>query len=82
MQQGIIYLITGTAGRSHYVFEGQSPYVVKQNDKNFGFLNIGINGKTLKEIFYANEQGSGHKTEPQNNKLDEFTISKEKLSKS
>ena len=78
---GVIYLITGTAGRSHYEFEGQASYIVKQNSNNFGFVNIDINGKTLKGTFYANEQGSGHNTESQNNMLDEFTILKEKLSK-
>jgi len=51
---GVIYLVTGTAGRSHYQFESQAPYIVKQDDKNFGFLNIDVNGKTLKGIFYAN----------------------------
>ncbi|HET7644555.1 MAG TPA: hypothetical protein VFK40_13695, partial [Nitrososphaeraceae archaeon] len=78
---GVIYLITGTAGRSHYEFEGQASYIVKQNSNNFGFVNIDINGKTLKGTFYANEQGSGHNTESENKMLEEFTISKEKLSK-
>ena len=80
-KEGVIYLVTGTAGRSHYEFEGQAPYIVKQNSNNFGFVNIDINGKTLKGTFYANEQGSGHNTESQNKMLEEFTISKEKLSK-
>jgi hypothetical protein len=73
---GVIYLVTGTAGRSHYQFEGQAPYIVKQDDKNFGFLNIDVNGKTLKGTFYANQYGSGSNIESTNNILDDFTISK------
>ena len=73
---GVIYLVTGTAGRSHYEFEGQTPYIVKQDDKNFGFLNIDVNGKTLKGTFYANQYGSGSDIESPNNILDAFTISK------
>jgi iron/zinc purple acid phosphatase-like protein C len=73
---GVIYLVTGTAGRSHYKFEGQAPYIVKQDDKNFGFLNIDVNGKTLKRTFYANQYGSGSDIESTNNILDDFTISK------
>ena len=73
---GVIYLVTGTAGRSHYEFEGQAPYIVKQDDKNFGFLNIDVNDKTLKGTFYANQYGSGSDIESLNNILDDFTISK------
>ena len=73
---GVIYLVTGTAGRSHYEFEGQAPYVVKQDDQNFGFLNFIINGKALKGTFYANNQGSSSDVESSNNILDTFTISK------
>ena len=53
--RGVIYLITGTGGRSLYELKEQAPFVVKQDDKHFGFLNIDINGKTLKGTFYANE---------------------------
>ena len=73
---GVIYLVTGTAGRSHYAFEGQAPYIVKQDDKNFGFLNIDVNGKTLKGTFYANQYGSGSDIKSSNSILDDFTISK------
>ena len=44
---------------------------------HFGFLNIDINGKTLKGTFYANEieqQGSSHGND-KNNVIDYFTIS-------
>ena len=81
-KEGVIYLITGTAGRSHYDIEGQTPYIVKQNSNNFGFVNIDINGKKLEVNFYPN-MGTG---EPkyqsltyQNNPLDKFTISKENI---
>jgi Calcineurin-like phosphoesterase len=74
----VIYLITGTAGRSHYAITQQAPFIAKQDDKHFGFLNIAINGKTLKGTFYANEieqQGSPHGND-KNNVIDYFTISK------
>jgi hypothetical protein len=73
---GVIYLVTGTAGRSHYVFEGQAPYIVKQDDKSFGFLNIDIDGKILKGTFYANEYESDFNAESTNYILDDFIISK------
>jgi hypothetical protein len=75
---GIIYLITGTAGRSLYELEGQAPFVAKQDDKHFGFLNIEINGKTLRGTFYANENKlpQNYYSDYHNNIVDEFTISK------
>jgi hypothetical protein len=75
---GVIYLITGTAGRSNYELEGQAPFVAKQDDKHFGFLNININGKTLKGTFYANEQEfpNYYYVDYQNDIIDQFTISK------
>jgi Calcineurin-like phosphoesterase len=75
---GVIYLITGTAGRSHYDLEGQAPFVAKQDDKHFGFLNIDINGKTLKGTFYANEHQlpQHYYIDFHNNIIDQFTISK------
>ncbi|HJT83694.1 MAG TPA: metallophosphoesterase [Nitrososphaeraceae archaeon] len=77
--EGVIYLVTGTAGRSHYEFEGQAPYVVKQNSNNFGFVNIDINGKKVEVTFYPNI-GTGEpryqSASYQNNALDQFTISK------
>ena len=78
--EGVIYLITGTAGRSHYEFEGQAPYIVKQNSNNFGFVNIDIIGKKIEVNFYPNI-GAGepnyHSVNYQNNSLDQFIISKE-----
>ncbi|HET9807674.1 MAG TPA: LamG-like jellyroll fold domain-containing protein, partial [Nitrososphaeraceae archaeon] len=59
VDSGVIYLITGTAGRSHYEIKQQAPFIAKQDDKHFGFLNIDINDKTLKATFYANENPQG-----------------------
>ena len=75
---GVIYLITGTGGRSLYEIKEQAPFVAKQDDKHFGFLNIDINGKTLKGIFYANEPDlpQYYYVKYQNNIIDEFSISK------
>ena len=76
--KGVIYLIIGTGGRSLYEIKEQAPFVAKQDDKYFGFLNIEINGKTLKGTFYGNEPGLPryHYVKYQNNIIDEFTISK------
>jgi hypothetical protein len=54
--RGVIYLTTGTGGRSLYEIEQQAPFVAKQADEHFGFLNIDINDKTLIGTFYANEE--------------------------
>jgi hypothetical protein len=43
----VIYLITGTAGRSHYEIKQQTPFVAKQDDTHFGFLNIDIDDERL-----------------------------------
>ncbi|HEX5187831.1 MAG TPA: LamG-like jellyroll fold domain-containing protein [Nitrososphaeraceae archaeon] len=76
--EGQIYLITGTAGRSHYDIEGQAPFVTKQNDKQFGFLNIDINtNNTLTGTFYSNENDSDTLNQNINenkNVIDQFTI--------
>gem|GEM_PF-340673 len=73
---GVIYLITGTAGRSHYEINQQAPFIAKQDDKNFGFLNIVIRHSTLKGTFYGNERESGYyNVAYQNNIIDHFTIS-------
>ena len=74
----VIYLITGTAGRSHYEIKEQAYFVAKQDDKHFGFLNIDINGKTLKGTFYTNtsELPYYYYVDYQNNIVDQFTISK------
>jgi hypothetical protein len=81
--QGQIYLITGTAGRSHYDLEGQAPFVVKQNDDNFGFLNIEIDGDntSLTGTFYSNENDDdtlNNNINENNSIIDQFTISKVK----
>jgi hypothetical protein len=75
---GVIYLIAGTAGKSLYEIKEQAPFVAKQNDKHFGFLNIDINGKTVKGTFYANERELPryYYVSYQNNIVDQFTISK------
>ncbi|HET9806312.1 MAG TPA: hypothetical protein VFP49_05350 [Nitrososphaeraceae archaeon] len=75
----VIYLIIGTAGRSLYEIKQQAPFVARQNDKHFGFLNIDINNKTIKGTFYANESELPHYhyVNYQNNIIiDHFTISK------
>ena len=72
-------MITGTAGRSLYEIKEQAPFVAKQDDKHFGFLNIDISGNTLKGTFYANESELPryHYVNYQNNIIiDQFTISK------
>jgi hypothetical protein len=79
--QGQIYLITGTAGRSHYDLEGQAPFVVKQNDDNFGFLNIEIDrdSKSLTGTFYSNgndDNALNNNINENNSIIDQFTISK------
>ncbi len=78
---GVIYLVTGTAGRSLYELEGQSPYVVKQDDKHYGFINININGKELEVDFHVNANPvmgklNYHSINYQNNPIDQFTLSK------
>jgi hypothetical protein len=74
---GVIYLITGTAGRSHYEIKQQAPFVAKQDDNHFGFLNIDIDEETLKGTFYANEreQGFSYVSLQNNIIIDYFTIS-------
>jgi hypothetical protein len=77
-EDGIIYLITGTAGRSNYEIKEQAPFVAKQDDEHFGSLNIDINDKTLKGTFYANEQEfpNYYYVDYRNDIIDQFTISK------
>jgi predicted phosphodiesterase len=66
--QGQVYVLAGMGGKSHYALEEQAPFVVKQDDNHFGFINIDIinDGKTMKGTFYTNG-GSA---------LDAFTIDK------
>ncbi len=75
---GIMYLITGTAGKSLYELGGQAPLIAKQDDKHFGFLNIEIKGNILKGTFYANENKlpQNYYLDYQNNIIDEFTVTK------
>ncbi len=83
MDDGVIYIITGTAGRGLYELTGQSPFVSIQDDKHFGFLNIEVNGKSLKGTFIANPApkltpiGSDKGNHNNNVILDEFSISEE-----
>jgi hypothetical protein len=79
-KSGVIYLISGTAGRSHYDITQQSPFVAKQDDIQFGFLNIDIKSdKALVGTFYANEKVPNYNpisdTNQRGNILDQFTIS-------
>ena len=75
---GVIYLITGTAGRSLYEIKEHAPFVAKQDDKDFGFLNIDIDNQNLKGTFFKNENQKGIiNIGFQNNQIaDHFTISK------
>jgi hypothetical protein len=72
---GQIYLITGMGGRSLYEIKGQAPFVVKQDDTNFGYVDINIKGNRLDGSFYSNEmsinQGYNGYT-----LIDKFSISK------
>jgi hypothetical protein len=59
------------------------PFVAKQDDSQFGFLNINIDGKTLKWTFFANDKESESEfpryhyvTYSDNILIDQFTISK------
>ena len=79
-KSGVIYIISGTAGRSHYDIKEQSPFVAKQDDTQFGFLNIDIkSNQALVGTFYANEKDPNYNpvsnTNQIGNILDKFTIS-------
>jgi hypothetical protein len=77
---GQIYLITGTAGRSLYEIKQQAPFVAKQDDKHFGFLNIDINtNNTLIGTFYSNENydAAVGSINFKNILLDQFTLLKD-----
>ena len=81
VKSGVIYIISGTAGRSHYDITQQAPFVAKQDDMRFGFLNIEIKGdKALVGTFYANKMDPNYTPISATNKigniLDQFTISK------
>src|SRR5688500_6514018 len=82
---GVIYLIAGTGGRSLYEVEEQAPFIAKQYDEQFGFLNIDIySNDVLRGTFYANEEVnvpeyysvSSTTTTNNNNIIDRFILSK------
>jgi hypothetical protein len=76
---GQIYLITGTAGKSHYDIQEQAPFVANQNDDQHGFLNIDINtnNTSLTGTFYSNGNNDTLASNNiKNDILDQFTISK------
>ena len=80
---GVVYLIAGTGGRSLYEVEEQAPFIAKQYDEQFGFLNIDIySNDVLRGTFYANEEinvpeyYSVSSTNNNNNIIDRFIISK------
>ena len=75
-------MITGIGGRSLYPIYSQSPFVAKQNDDQYGFVNLDFTtNNTLTVTAYANEKddddntiiGSNNAT---NNIIDQFIISK------
>jgi hypothetical protein len=71
-KDGIVFAIVGTGGVNFYAFEGQAPFVDKQFDGNFGFLDVDISNDNshskLTGTFYDNQEGKI---------LDKFTIEKE-----
>ena len=80
---GVIYLIAGTGGRSLYEVEEQAPFIAKQYDEQFGFINIDIySNDVLRGTFYANEEVnvpeyySVSSTTTNNNIIDRFILSK------
>lgn len=86
-KSGVIYIITGTAGKSHYDIIQQAPFVAKQDDMQFGFLNIDIKSdKALVGTFYPNERVPHYNpisdTNQRGNIIDQFTISKLTTSRS
>jgi hypothetical protein len=78
---GQIYMITGIGGRSLYPIYDQSPFVAKQNDDQYGFVNLDFTtNNTLTATVYANEKDSNNMTgssnNANNNLIDQFRISK------
>jgi hypothetical protein len=65
---GQIYLIVGTGGASFSPLEGKSPYVIYQQDVNYGFINIDVTneGQTFIGKFFATDETV----------KDQFTINK------
>src|SRR5688500_10295937 len=76
---GQIYLIIGTAGKSHYDIQQRASFIANQNDDQYGFLNIDINANntSLTGTFYSNRNDDTlGNNNIKNNILDQFTISK------
>jgi hypothetical protein len=78
---GQIYMIIGIGGRSLYPIESQSPFIAKQNDDQYGFVNLDFTtNNTLTATVYANEKDSNNMTgssnNANNNLIDQFRISK------
>lgn len=72
---GHIYLIVGTAGRSLYDLKGQAPFVAKQSDDHFGFINLEINDKYVEGTFYSNKKDNiSGKNNISNKIVDQFII--------
>ena len=55
--EGEIYAIVGTAGAGFHGFTGLAPYVVKQQDTKYGYLDILFtnNGATLQAKYYLDD---------------------------
>jgi hypothetical protein len=76
---GQIYLIIGTAGKSHYDIQQRASFIANQNDDQYGFLNIDINANSISMTgtFYSNgNDDTLGNNNIKNNILDQFTISK------
>jgi Concanavalin A-like lectin/glucanases superfamily/Calcineurin-like phosphoesterase len=79
---GQIYMITGIGGRSLYPIYSQSPFVAKQNDDQYGFINLDFTtNNTLTVTAYANEKEDDNdntrgSNNANNNIIDQFIISK------
>lgn len=56
--EGEIYAVIGTGGYSFNSILGQAPYIVYQQNKYFGYLNVDVlnDGRTLSAKFYANDR--------------------------
>jgi hypothetical protein len=50
-----VFIQSGTAGRSHYEFDGQMEESVYQNDEDFGITKLTINNNTLSGQFISYE---------------------------
>jgi hypothetical protein len=78
---GQIYMIIGIGGRSLYPIESQSPFIAKQNDDQYGFVNLDFTtNNTLTATVYANEYNKNSSINNNNRSdvIDQFIISKTK----